>query len=337
MNARPNSSTAFPVVRVITRLILSLCALGPVLSAQAQGDAAWPAKPVRIVVGLAAGGGTDVITRLVAQKLTERLGQPFIVENKPGTSAIVGTDYVARAQPDGYTLLVSPSGPIVMNPIMYTKLSYSPQRDFAPIALIARFPLVLLVENSRPFKSVGELVAYLKTGPKDANYSGASSAFQLAVEMFKQRTGVPLEFIPYKGSNEAIHAVLSGSVLTTLVDAGPASGPLRGGRVRGLAVTAPARMTSFPDIPTMSEAGLTGLDIQFWMGLLAPTGTPAAIVKKLEGEIAAIVRLPDVAARMRALEVIPAGSGADEFARVIASELAQWAQVAKTAGVKPAN
>ena len=323
------------------RVALALLVCMPLqpASAQAQADAArnYPNRPIRVTVGLAAGGGTDIIARLVSQKLAEGLGQPVVVENKPGTSGIIGAEYVARAQPDGYTLLMSPSGVFVINPIMYSKLPYSPVRDFAPVSMVANFPLILVVNASQPIKSVKDLVEQLKARPQSANYAASASAFQLATELFKIRTGTQMEYIPYKGTNESVNAVVSGDVLMTFADAGPASGPLKGGRVRGLAVTAPTRLTAFPDIPTMAEAGFTDMDIQLWMGFFAPAGTPAAIVRRLQEEISRVVRLPEIRERLIGLSVNPVGGTSEELARTIANEIATWSAVAKASNVKPNN
>jgi tripartite-type tricarboxylate transporter receptor subunit TctC len=308
-------------------------------AAQAQVDAArsYPNKPIRVILGFAAGGGTDIVARVLSQKLSERLGQPVMVENKPGTSGIIGAEHVAKAQPDGYTLLMSPSGVFVINPALNSKLPYSPVRDFVPVSMVANFPLILVVSASQPIKSVKDLVEHLKARPQSANYSASASAFQLATELFKIRTGTQMEYIPYKGTNESVNAVMAGDVLMTFADAGPASGPLRGGKVRGLAVTAPTRLTAFPDIPTMAEAGFTDMEIQLWMGFFAPAGTPAAIVRKLQDEIGRVVKLPDVQERLVGLSVNPASSTSEELSRIISAELATWAAVAKASGIKLEN
>ena len=308
-------------------------------SAQAQVDPAksYPSKPVRVIVGYAAGGSTDIMTRLVCQKLSESLGQPVVVENKTGASAIIGTEFVAKAQPDGYTLLMSPYGVFVINPIMFAKLPYSSVRDFAPVSTIATYALILAVNPSKPIQSVKELVDYVKANPQSANTAGAGAAFQLATELFKIRTGTRIEYIPYKGTNESVSAVVAGDVLMTLSDVGGVSGGLKSGKVRGLAVTASKRLPSYPDIPTMAEAGVPDLEVEGWVGLLAPAGTPVAIVRKLQDEINRIVKLPDVAERLNALSVRPMANTSEQFAHMIASELARWSAVAKTSNIKPAN
>lgn len=308
-------------------------------SAQAQVDPAqrYPAKPIRVIVGFTAGGGTDVLARMVGQKVSDALGQPVVVENRTGASGIIAAEYVAKSSSDGYTLLMSPSTVFTINPIMFSKLPYSPVRDFVPISKAVTFPFVLVVNPSLPIGSIKELVDYIKANPGKANYGGPSGLFQLALELFKLRTGTKVEYIPYKGSNETVSAVMAGDVLMALVDTGPVSGPLKGGKVRGIAVTSAQRMPLFPDIPTMFEAGLQGMVIEGWMGLFAPAGTPMPIVMKLQDEVVRVVKLPDVRERMNALQLAPSGSTSVEFGRSIASDLERWSAIAKSANIKPTN
>ena len=307
-----------------------------VVPALAQGDPAqaYPSKPIRIIVGFGPGGGNDIFARLIGQKLSERLGQPVLVENKPGAGAIIGTEFVAKAAPDGYTLLVGATGAMTINPAVYSKLSYDTVRDFAPISMIASFPLLVTVNAAAPPRSIQELVAYAKANPAKANYASSSAAFHLATELFKQKTGAPFEHIAYKSSGESLTAVVSGEVLMALADAPPVSGHLRGGRIRALAVTSAQRISEFPEVPTMAEAGVSDLDVRLWSGLFAPAATPAGIVKKLEKELIEIVKLADVNERLKGLAVDPAGSTAEDFARMIAAELPRWAAIAKAANIK---
>jgi tripartite-type tricarboxylate transporter receptor subunit TctC len=303
-------------------------------AAQAQ---TYPNKPVRIIVGQAAGGGVDTIARLVAQKMMEGLGQPVIVENKPGAGGIIGTTFVTKAPPDGYTLLMAPIGNIVFTQILYTKLPYSAQRDLTPISMLATFPLLLVVNASQPYHTVQELVAYMKANPSKANYGGSGPAFQFATELFKIKTGTEAQFIQYKSTSEAITALIAGDLLLALADTGPASEPVAGGRLRALAVTAPHRLASLPNVPTMAEAGLPELEIQYWVGLFAPAGTPQPIVKRLEEEANRIVGLPEIAKRMTSMQVSPAGTSVEEFAKILAADLARWSAVAKAADIKPSD
>jgi tripartite-type tricarboxylate transporter receptor subunit TctC len=258
----------------------------------------YPTKPIRLVVGYAPGGANDILARVVGQKLSDSLGQPVVVENKPGAQSIIAAELVAKSPPDGYTLLTGASGPIVFNPATYAKLPYDPQKDFAPISVVGSFPLILVVGEASPFHSLQQLVEFARANPEKANYGASAASFQLATELFKQKTGTQFVHIPYKGSAESVNAVAAGDVTMALVDAGPATIAMRAGRVRGLAVTAPRRIAEWPELPTMAELGVPGMEVELWTGLLAPAGTPAPIVGRLEAEIARIVRLPAVAERL---------------------------------------
>jgi tripartite-type tricarboxylate transporter receptor subunit TctC len=316
---------------------LSMAALAAAMissSAWAQEDVSkYPSRPIHIVVGFTPGGGNDLIARIVGQKLSEGLGQPVIIDNKPGAGAIVATEYVAKAAPDGYTLLVGASGAMSINPAVYTKLGYDSLRDFIPVSELGSFPLILIVNASSPIKSVAELVAFAKANPDKANYSSASAAFQLATELFKQKTGAPLQEIPYKGAADSVMAVISGQVTATIADAGPVSGQIKGGQVRALAVAAPARTQDLPDIPTMKEAG-ADVEAVLWSGIFVPKNTPPAIVKKLESEFMRIARLPDVVDRFKPLGIESVGNSSDQFAKIVAADIARWTEVARAANIK---
>lgn len=299
----------------------------------AHAAAGFPARSIRIVVGYAPGGANDVLARLIAQKMADQWGREVVVENKPSTAAIVGSVAVANAPADGYTLLMGASGPIVFNPAIYEKLPYSPTRDLVPVSLVGTFPLVLAVAASAPYRTVPELVAYTRANPEKSNYGSSAASFRLATELLKTRTGMKAEHIPYKGSMESINGVASGQVTMTLVDSGPAVSTIKGGLLKGLAVTSPQRLPALPDVPTMAEQGID-LTIQFWSGLLAPAGTPKPIIDKLAAEVQRIVRLPDVRARMAALAIDPAGSSPEEFASIISSEIPLWAGVAKANNIR---
>jgi tripartite-type tricarboxylate transporter receptor subunit TctC len=312
--------------------LAALLALAP-LAAHAQSGA-YPSKPIHIVVGFPAGAGNDILARLVGQKLSESLGQPVVVDNKPGASAIIAADYVARSPADGYTLMVAPIGPITINPAVYEKLSYDPKRDFIPISMIASFPLVLVVNPATPAHDVKELIAHAKANPDKANIGGSGSAFQLVDALFKMRTGAPLVYVTYKSSTEAITALMGGEIMMSIVDTGPVSGNLKAGKVRAIAVASSHRVPALPDVPTMAEAGGPDINAEFWSGLFAPHGTPAPIVKKLEDEVIRIVKLPDIRERMAALQVTPEGTPSEDFTRRIAAETEQWTSVAKANNIK---
>jgi tripartite-type tricarboxylate transporter receptor subunit TctC len=304
------------------------------LSANATAQE-FPNKAVRIYVGQGAGGGMDTLARLVGQKLSANLGQPVVVENKVGAGGIIATDFVAKAPADGYSLLMGPIGNMVFTPILVPKLRYSATKDFAPISLVATFPLLLVVSAKQPFNTVQELVAYMKAHPEKSNYGGSGPAFQFASELFRLKTGTPGEFIQYKSMTETLMALISGDLVMSMVDTGPATPLIQDGRVRALAVTSPTRLAAFPNVPTMAELGFKDIEFRYWAGIFAPAGTPAAVVARLESEINRIVKLPDVAAKMASIQVTPTGSTADELARLVSSDLVRWGAVAETAKIKP--
>lgn len=308
-------------------LALSLC-IPAVASAQN-----WPAKPVRLLVGLAAGGGVDLVARIFSTKLADALGQPFVVENRLGGGSIVAIESTVKAAPDGYTLLFSPNGAMVMNPTIYRKLSYAPLQDLTPISLAVTFPLVVSINANLPVKSVSDLVAWLKANRGKANCAGTSQTFQMAISLLTSRTGTECTFIQYKGNNETAQALMTGDVHFALVDTGPIFPAIKGGKVRGIAVTTPTRDVTLTDIPTVIEAGFPELEMRFWMGLFAPAKTPAAITKRLETEMQRIVKLPDVVQQLHNRQVAPSGMGADEFSKFIAAEISRWDAIRKAANI----
>jgi tripartite-type tricarboxylate transporter receptor subunit TctC len=317
-------------------VVIGLCvgAMALVGPSHAQEDPAkYPARPIRVVVGFTPGGGNDLIARIVGQKLSENLGQPVIIDNKPGGGGIVSAEHVAKSAPDGYTLLVGASGAMAINPAVYTKLPYDPIRDFIPVSELGSFPLILIVNASSPIKSVAELISFAKANPDKTNYASSSAAFQLVTELFKQKTGAPMQEIPYKGANDSVMAVISGQVTATIADAGPVSGQVKGGKVRALAVAAPSRAEDLPDVPTMKEAG-ADVDAVLWSGIFVPRQTPPAIVRKLEGELMRIMRQPDVVARLKPLGILAVGNSSAEFAAILASDIGRWTEVAKSSNIR---
>jgi tripartite-type tricarboxylate transporter receptor subunit TctC len=317
---------------MMRRLILGLCAallLGGPAIAQT-----YPNKPIRLVVGYSAGGGNDLIARIVAAKLQEKLGQPIIVDNKPGAQSIVAAELVAKAQPDGYTLLVAPSGPMTINPAVYAKLPYDPTKDFAPISLLAEFPLLLVVGAEQPIKSVRELIDYGRANPAKANYASSATPFQLAAELFNQRTGSKFQHIPYRGSGDAAQAVASGQVLMTIADTGPIAGPLSAGKLRALAITADKRDPAFPDVPTLAEAGVPNMTISLWTGLVAPAGTPNEIVARLNKAVVETLALTEVSTALDKIAVTPRSTTPEQYRILIARDAARWKTVATAANIK---
>jgi tripartite-type tricarboxylate transporter receptor subunit TctC len=309
---------------------------GPARDAAAQADAAasYPNRVVKLVVGFGPGGGNDIIARIVSEKLQERLGQPVIVENKPGGGGSLAALAVKAAPPDGYTLLMGASGAMSVVPAISVRQPYTTLKDFTPITNLTSFPLILSVYAAHPARNLPELVAWMKANPDKSNYATSSSAFTVATELFKLRSGAPATAIPYKSSGESLVAVLSQQAVFTIADPFPTTPLVKGGQVRALAVTANTRLAELPEVPTLSEGGVTGADVGLWSGVFAPAGTPPAIVHRLETELRAIMRMADVKEKFRALATPTVGSTAAEFADLIDTETKKWTEVGRTANVK---
>jgi tripartite-type tricarboxylate transporter receptor subunit TctC len=315
--------------KLVATAALSLAAsLATLVPAQSWAQAAWPNKAVRIVVPYAPGGANDILARVLAEKLTPVLGQPVLVENKPGAGAMVGSDFVAKATPDGYTLLMAASGPMVFNPVLVAKLPYNPLTDLAPISIVGSFPLILAVNESSSAKTFKDLVALSKASPDKSNYSYPAASFQLIMELVKARSGLKALNVPYQGSAPSINAVLTQEVQMTLIDSGPIAALVKSGKLRALAVTSEQRLASYAQVPTLKEQGID-LAVNLWSGLLAPTGTPEPILKRLQEEVARIMALPDVAERMAKLDIRPLGTSSADMGKTMASEIQLWSQVAK--------
>jgi len=314
----------------------SLLVLGAALPAvgPALAQPSYPAKPIRLVVGYTPGGGNDLIARIVAAKLPDKLGRPVVVDNKPGAQSIVAAEIVAKAAPDGYTLLVAPSGPMTINPAVYGKLPYDPEKDFVPISLLAEFPLLLAVGADQAGKSVKELIAFARANPKLANYASSATPFHLAGELFNQRTGSSFQHVPYRGSGDAVQAVVAGQVLMTISDSGPMAGPLNSGKLRALAITTAKRPPAFPDVPTFAESGIPDMEIELWTGIVAPAGTPADIVEQLQDAISDTIEMPAVHSALEAINVDPRATTVVEFREMIARDIARWKAVATKANIK---
>jgi tripartite-type tricarboxylate transporter receptor subunit TctC len=304
-----------------------------VTAAFAQG---YPAKPIRIVIAQAPGSATDVVARVVGNRLSEGLGQPIVVEARPGAGGVVGTEAAARSAPDGYTLFMGNNSTHGSNPALYPKLPYDAVNDFAPIAFVASVPYVLVVDPSLPVASLQELIALAKSRPGKLNYASAGngSTHHFCGELLKSMAGLDIIHVPYKGSGPAIAGLLGGDVSLMFANVADIGSQIKSGKVRPLAVTTAKRAGMLPEVPTMAEAGLPEFEIQSWFGLLAPAGTPAAIVARLNEETAKVLGRADVKATLAAqgLEVAPGPP--EQFAAYIKTEIARFTKIGKAAGIK---
>ncbi len=296
----------------------------------------FPTKPMTIVVPASPGGAIDLAARLIGQKLTEAWGQPVTIDNKTGATGIIGTDFVARAAPDGHTLALVASSHAI-NPSMVKKLPFDTLKSFEPVAQTHVVPLMLVVNNAVPAKTVGELVAYGKANPGKLSFasSGSGGAPHFSGELFKSMAGIDMVHVPYKGSTLAHPDLLSGRVSLMFDTVAAIKTQVKAGNVRALAVTTGKRIASDPQLPTLSEAGLPGYETSTWGGLLAPAGTPKAVVARLNTEVNRILALPDVRQKLLDAGIEPAAGSPEQFTQFIEKEMAKWAKVAKDAGIQP--
>lgn len=313
------------------RLVLSAAALS-CAPGLAWSDS-YPNRPIRIVVPFAPGGASDVVARMMSQKLSEALKQAVVVENRPGANGLIGTDLVARAAPDGYTLLLNTAGAQTLSPVLY-KATYDPLKSFAPISLISSIGFVMVVHPSVPAKTVQEFVALARSGTRPMSLSVGSSMIELIGETFKSTTKTPeIVSVSYKGTGPQMAAVVAGEVDMT-IDPFNSMQMIKAGKLRPLAVLSPKRSPALPDVPTMQEAGIPGMTFNSWAGLLAPAGTPGEIVSRLNEEIVRIVTLPEIKARLAAVDYEAVGSTPEQFAATIAEDTARWAKLVKETNFK---
>ena len=297
---------------------------------------AYPSKPVRMIVTFAAGGGADFVARAVAPKLGEWLGQPVLVENRPGANGALGAELVAKAAPDGYTLLLGAAGTLVVAPHLGAIMPFDPMKDLAPAALVAISPFVVTLHPSVQASSVRELIALAKASPGKINYgtSGTGGSPQLAAELFRSMTGVDMVHVPYKGLAPALTDLIGGQIQVVFADVGLVKGHIAGGKLKGLAVTSAARTSAMPDLPTVAEAGVPGYAGGTWYGILAPAGTPADIVSRVSAETRKSLALAEVKAAFVAQGMEPAGDTPEQFAGFMKEEFAKWGKVIREAGIK---
>jgi tripartite-type tricarboxylate transporter receptor subunit TctC len=312
---------------------MALCAFAAVPAVAAD---AYPSKPIRIVVAYTPAGTTDILARAIGQKLTEAWGQSVIVDNRPGANGNIGTEYAAKATPDGYTLLMTTAAPHGVNPGLYRKLGFDAVKDFAGISLVATVPNVLVVNNNVPVKDVKELIAYLRANPGKVNFGspGYGSTGHMSTELFMSMTGTKMNHVPYKGDAGVLADVMAGQVSLSFSNMPAYTPQIKAGRIRALAVSTTKRSPAAPEIPTMAEAGVPGYVAVAWFGLLAPAKTPRELVNKLSAETARILKMPDVNSRLSDLGAEPVGSTPAEFDAHIKSEIVKWAKVIKDANVE---
>jgi tripartite-type tricarboxylate transporter receptor subunit TctC len=314
-----------------TVAVASALSLAP-LAAQAQ--AAYPSKPITIIVPFSAGGTTDILARVVGQFMSTDLGQPVVVDNRAGAGGNIGGQAAARATPDGYTIFMGTVGTHAINQALYKKMPFDPIKDFAPLSRVAMVPNLLVANPSQPYKNVKELIAYAKANPGKVNFgsSGAGSSIHLSGELFKQMAGVDMQHVPYRGSAPAVSDLLGGQI-SIMFDNMPSAIPhVKGGKLRPLAVTTAKRSPALPDVPTIAESGVPGYEATSWFGLLAPAGTPAPVIAKLNASILKALANPEVKKKLAEQGAEAAGEKPEQFAAFIVAETAKWGKVVKESG-----
>jgi len=316
--------------------VIALTAFIAVSIASAAFAQSCPNKPIKLIVPYPPGGGNDTFARLIGAKLSERLGQQIVVDNRPGAGTMIGTEAAAKSPADGYTLLLGSIATHAISPNLYAKVPYDPVKDFAPITVLGVAPTVAVVGPSVNAKTLAELIAAARTQPGKLTYAsgGSGTPPHISGEVFKSMTGTDLLHVPFKGGAPALVAVMGGQVDVMFDTAASASPHIKGGKLRALALAAPQRSADLPDVPTFVEAGLTGYEVNSWYALLAPAGTPPDIVARLHRETVAALREPDMVARLKTLGADPVGNTPDEFASFIRSELAKYAKVIREAKIK---
>jgi tripartite-type tricarboxylate transporter receptor subunit TctC len=317
--------------RTLAALAAALIAFVPA-GASAQP---YPSKPVRIIVPFPAGGTADILARILGEKMSESLGQPVVVENRAGAAGGIGAALAAKSPPDGYTLFMGTTGTQTMNPVINSKIGYDPLADFAPVSNFAASPFVLVVHPSFPAKTLPELVEAAKREPRKLQYAtfGTGSSAHMTGEMFRTRAGVEIVHVPYKGAPQAITDVIAGHVHMTFSLLPTVLPHIRAGKVRAIAVAAPARDPALPDVPTFAEGGMPGFVSDSWYGVLAPAGTPQPVVAKLNAEVRRVLALPEVRQRLAQEGAVAVGNTPEHFAEQIRSELAHWKKVAQDARI----
>lgn len=321
----------------LVSILSGLGALPSIASAQSATTSAqaWPTRPIKLIVPLTAGGPTDLLARILSQPLSERLGQPIIIENRPGAGGNIGADLAAKSDPDGYTLLLGTSGPLAINASLYGNLRFDPIKGFAPVILAATAPFVVTVNPTMAAKTLRELLAYAKQNPGKLNFGAVpGSAAHLATELFKSTAGINIVHVPYKGAAPATNDLIAGQIDMSFASTPGVLPQIKAGKLRALAVTSSERLKVLPDVPTLAESGLDGYSASVWYGVVAPANTPVAIVARLNAELSAILKDPKVLGQMAQNDFDPAGSTPEQFAAFIKAETEKWAKVVKSSGAK---
>ena len=312
--------------------------LGGVLAAAAGAAAAqdYPARPIRFIVPFTPGGGTDIVARTVAAKLTETKKWAFAIENKPGAGGNLGIEQAARSAPDGYTMVIGQTSNLAINPTLYRKLPYDPVKDLAPVALMVSAPIILVTSDRRPYKSVADVVAAARAKPGQLSYGspGNGTVAHLTAELFQRAAGIQLTHIPYKGAAQAMTDLMGGQVDLYLSSVPSAISQIRGGKMRALAVTGAKRSAELPEVPAVAESGYKGFEVTTWYGLLFPAGTPAPIVRLMNGEVNRVLELADVRSRLAAEGGEVLGGTPAGFAAVLKADLARWGETVRQSGAK---
>ena len=321
---------------MLRRMFIAAACVGCLSLPQALLAQTYPSRPVTIVVPNAAGGGTDTIARVIADQLSKQLGSSFVVENRTGAGMVVGTVAVAKAPPDGHMLLVGLNGNMTVNPSLYAKLPYDPVADFVPVAMLATYPFMAVVNNDIPVTSIKELIAYLKSKPGQIDYASAGNGTgqHLAPELFKMMTGTDMSHIAYRGAQPPYQDVISGRVPVFFDNMSTAMSLAKGGKVRALAVTSKKRSPLMPELPTIDEAGVPGYEYHTWFGLWAPKGTPQPVIEKLNAEVVKALADPSVRQRIADGAGEPATMALKDIEPFMQAEIAKWAEVVKRAGIK---
>ena len=325
LRLRPNTKKSLALTLIVSLMCLPVAA----------HSQAFPSKPIRLVVPFQAGGGNDLLARIISQKFLEKWGQPVIVDNRPGAGGNLGADFVAKAAPDGYTILLG-TNTLTMNPFIFAKMPFDTQKDFAPVAMLATTPFYVVVNNDLPVKNIPELIAYAKANPGKLSYAtpGIGTPHHLGTELFKSMTGTYMVHIPYKGSIPALTDVIGGQVQVMWATVNVALPMVSSGKVRGLALAESKRTQSLKDVPVVAET-VPGYEVSAWYGIFAPPATPPAIVQQLSAELQHIFQQPDVQARLLPLGYEISTANAEQLRATVASDLDKWGKLSKTVGIQP--